>query len=1133
MRQLILLVTFFSAINLACTQHTNPQLFHQLDVFIEPAQNLLKVEDEVKLVDFNASTDVVFHLNAALSIDNHSEHVKIKKLKSKEKAKDFGMDRDDAGEEDGKLSINTYKVKFLDDSNKNSFRISYSGKILSPIEQSEANYQRGFSESPGIIAEKGIYLAGSTYWVPHFEDLLMGFELTTSLPEGWRTVSQGGRNSAEVINGRHVDKWTERQAQEEVFLIGAQFHEYSFNAGNVKAMAFLRTPDEALANKYLETTAQYLEMYRQLVGPFPYAKFALVENFWETGYGMPSFTLLGERIIRFPFILHSSYPHELLHNWWGNSVYVDFETGNWCEGITAYMADHLIKEQRGQGDEYRRTTLQKFADYVTPENDFPVAEFLSRYNSASEAIGYGKVGTIFHMLRQKLGDENYIRAIQRFNRENAFKVASWEDIEASFQSVSDEDLGPFFKQWINRKGAPELELAEVDFDGQKVSFTILQKQQEDAFFMELPMFVYTTAGYEYHTVKIDTKRNDFSIDAKAPVTGIKLDPKYDVFRVLHPDEVPASLSKAYGADETVFVLPGSMDLSTQKRYTDFIEQWKSGNSGAFETVKDSELSSIPADKTVWILGYQNKLAPEMKYALQGQDFETKVGGITIQKKEISTDKNSTILTAKHPANKDEVLVFFSIEKEEAIAGLVRKLPHYGKYSFLSFVGDEPTNTVKGQWEVTNSPLVWLNSNAEPGEETAVDEKTEKFMNRRAMAYLAPVFSSDRIMEDINYLASADLKGRGIGTPELDQAANYIKNAFKKAGLQPFENDSYFQKWTHDFKVKGNMELTNVIGYIPGSDEKYKNEPVVVTAHYDHLGLGWPDVRPGNEGKIHFGADDNASGVAVMIELARNMVKTAKPVRPIYFVACTAEEAGLIGSRYFVDQLMKTNEGTKPFANLNLDTNGRLFDKKLLVLNGNTAREWKFIFMGTEYVTGVKTELVQQQLDASDQVAFNEVGVPGVQLFSGAHTDYHKPGDTVEKLDPAGMVKVATVAKEVIQYLAERTDPMPYTGVTKKEDDGKMKEESKPKSNKRAATGSMPDFAYSGVGVKIAAITTDSPADKAGMKTGDVIITFDGKAVKNLREYSNALKTKAPGDKVKMEILRGEEKLEMEIELGER
>jgi aminopeptidase N len=128
--------------------------------------------------------------------------------------------------------------------------------------------------------------------------------------------------------------------------------------------AELRKPDTALANRYINATADYLALYEKLIGPYPYSKFTLVENFWETGYGMPSFTLLGEKIIRFPFIITTSYPHELLHNYWGNSVYVDNTKGNWCEGITAYMADHLFKEQQGQGAEYRRTTLAKFTDFV-------------------------------------------------------------------------------------------------------------------------------------------------------------------------------------------------------------------------------------------------------------------------------------------------------------------------------------------------------------------------------------------------------------------------------------------------------------------------------------------------------------------------------------------------------------------------------------------------------------------------------------------------------------------------------------------------------------------------------------------------------------------------------------------------
>jgi len=158
--------------------------------------------------------------------------------------------------------------------------------------------------------------------------------------------------------------------------------------------------------------------------------------------------------------------------------------------------------------------------------------------------------------------------------------------------------------------------------------------------------------------------------------------------------------------------------------------------------------------------------------------------------------------------------------------------------------------------------------------------------------------------------------------------------------------------------------------------------------------------------------------------------------------------------------------------------------------------------------------------------------PGIQLFSGAHTDYHRPGDQIEKLDPAGMVKIATVTKEVLQYLADRTDPMPYTGINKADEDKKADDMAQ-KSNRRASTGSMPDFGYSGIGVRIGAVTKDSPADKAGLKNGDIIIKFAGKAVKNLREYSNALKTKSPGDKVKLEVMRGEELMDVELVLGAR
>ena len=131
-----------------------------------------------------------------------------------------------------------------------------------------------------------------------------------------------------------AERWRCDDPQEEIYLLAGRFTEYRKQGDSIEALVLLREPDAALAQQYLDATQTYVQLYSELIGPYPYSKFALVENFWETGYGMPSFTLLGEKVIRFPFILHSSYPHELLHNWWGNSVYVDFETGKSLSGVT-------------------------------------------------------------------------------------------------------------------------------------------------------------------------------------------------------------------------------------------------------------------------------------------------------------------------------------------------------------------------------------------------------------------------------------------------------------------------------------------------------------------------------------------------------------------------------------------------------------------------------------------------------------------------------------------------------------------------------------------------------------------------------------------------------------------------------
>ncbi len=1107
-----------------------PPVHHRLDVVLDPGNHRIELTDEVTIPEGQEESSLDFYLAGSLSVESATPGVTIALIEGETAAGDPGMDRENLYAASG-YKQNKYSIEFDGDvDGEVSLTLRIQGEINYPITQLTEEYARSFSQTPGIISGEGVYLSGSTHWVPLFEGRLTTFELTVTLPESWETVSQGKRTIHEVKDGKKIARWVSPEPMEEIFLVAAEFTEYVHTSGAVDVMAFLRTPDENLANKYLETTTQYLEMYQKLIGPYPYSKFALVENFWETGYGMPSFTLLGEKVIRFPFILHSSYPHELLHNWWGNSVYVDFETGNWCEGLTAYMADHLIKEQRGLGVEYRRGTLQEYTDYVNPQNDFPLREFRSRHDASSSAIGYGKCLMVWDMLRQLTGDDVFIESIRAFYRDSKFTNASFDDIRLAFESVSGRDLERFFGQWIDRAGAPELRLSDVRVErGQgthRLTFTLSQVQEGDAYDLFIPVAVSFEGAVESKNVEMTGRKQTYEMAFTEAPLYVQIDPRFNVFRRLHYNEFPPTLSKAFGSERILILLPSNADSTALAGYELLAGTWAGDSAGKIETRLDDGIAKLPEDGAVWLFGWNNVHRDLVDGGIAGYDAEISAESVRFAKTVLEREGHSFIVSVRNPRNPNSVIVWLTAGNTDAAAGLARKLPHYGKYSYLAFEGDEPTNIVKGEWRTVHSPL----AAAIPAADGRTPEKKASDLpERKPLAVLAPVFSADRMLEYVTYLASDEMEGRGLGSGGIDKAADFIAGEFEEAGLRPGgDGGSFFQTWEETVGGDGGkVALKNVIGVLEGNKKGMEEESVVVCAHYDHLGLGWPDVHRGDEGMIHYGADDNASGVAVMLELAHVLGESVKPDRAVIFIAFTAEESGLRGSRYYVENA-KRYPADKIIGACNLDTVGRLGGKKVLVINSSSAEEWKHIFMGSSYVTGVETEMATQDLDAGDQVAFIEKGVPAVQLFSGAHEDYHRTGDTADKIDPAGLVKVATLVREAILYLSEREEPLTSTV--------SVREAAVPavdRTTRRASTGSMPDFAFSGQGVRLAAVPAGSPAEEAGLQTGDIIITLGTFEVTNLRDYSNALKSFEPGDTVMVVFIRDGERRSAQITLMER
>ena len=478
----------------------------------------------------------------------------------------------------------------------------------------------------------------------------------------------------------------------------------------MQAMVFLRTPDAPLAQQYLDATAQYLQMYHTLLGPYPYKKFALVENVWESGYGMPSFTLLGSKVMRLPFIVASSYPHEILHNWWGNGVFVDVQQGNWSEGLTAYLADHLMQEQRGSATAYRRATLQKYTDYVATHSEIPLIAFRARHSAATAAIGYGKALMFFHMLRQQVGDVGFIRALRLFYSDNLFHRAGFEALQRAFASATGEDMHEVFQQWVTRPGAPELRLsaATVQPDGQDYRLTavIEQAQPGPAYRLLVPLAV-SVQGQEHAwqtTVVMTQKRQDLTLHVPARPWRVDVDPEFDVFRRLHPEEVPPALTQMLGADKVLCVLPAAAATELSTGYRQLAQAWSQASSQALEIRWDREVEALPGDRAVWLFGWENRFLPEVAAALTPYSVALTQEGMRLEGTPLIRDKHAVVLALRHPTNSQRTLAWVATQNVSALPGLGRKLPHYSTYSFVGFAGDEPVNVVKGQWPVLASPL---------------------------------------------------------------------------------------------------------------------------------------------------------------------------------------------------------------------------------------------------------------------------------------------------------------------------------------------------------------------------------------------------------------------------------------------
>lgn len=385
----------------------------------------------------------------------------------------------------------------------------------------------------------------------------------------------------------------------------------------------------------------------------------------------------------------------------------------------------------------------------------------------------------------------------------------------------------------------------------------------------------------------------------------------------------------------------------------------------------------------------------------------------------------------------------------------------------------------------------------------------------SLSLSAQTISESNIKKHITYLASDKLNGRGTSTDDEKQAADYIAKEFKKCGLTPGNTKSFL----YEFKFKKNLnphdtstanipERTgiNVIGFL----DNEAPFTIVIGAHYDHLGFGKDhnslDANP--DGKIHNGADDNASGTAGVLELARYFSANKKTEKYNFLFMCySGEELGLIGSKKWCDAPSYPLE--KINYMLNMDMIGRLNDstKKLIIYGVGTSPVWVPMIDAAKSDLSIKKD--SAGIGPSDQTSFYLKNIPVLHFFTGQHADYHKPSDDIEKINFIGEVKVLEYIVNII-HATEGMQKLTFLK-TKNPDTGK--------GGFKVTMGIMPDYTFEGKGLHVDGVSDGKPAAKAGVLKGDLIIQLGEFPVGNVQDYMKALSNFKKGDSTLVKILR--------------
>jgi hypothetical protein len=686
---------------------------HELRATIDPDQHQLTVIDRMVVRVGGSQPPLDFTLAKSLLLDTVAL---VTRVENEERLTPVSTSLGDAAIDSNLRSL----LVSLPDHRQGEVTLEwrYRGAINDPPREPRHLRFVTPSETSGHIGSEGVYLSSETGWYPDLSGSLASYALTVEIPGGWTTVSQGRGGTKEDCTKprsdgscRTVQTW-ESSVTEALTLVANRFSVKTrdwkgANGQAVRLSTYLFPDDAALADEYLDAAAKYLDAYVPLLGAFPFEQFAVVENFFASGLGMPSFTLLGSGSIKRHYTQPYALGHEIVHSWIGNAVWNRPESGNWVEGLTTYLTNYywheLIHDDR-QAREQRRLMLQGYSLHVTPQLDYPIAVFQRKSDEKDNAIGYQKAAMVFHQLRLEIGDEAFWRGVKQLVAELSWRHADWQDLERIFTQTSGRELRWFFAQWIERPGAPAVAIAEATASPSQdrpgaYTLRVRLTREGGAFRFILPLAIAMKGSTTSVAVALAADQHDIELVVPAEPLNLSIDPEFMSLQRLRREQL-APVLNLFVTDRRKAVLPLFSDSATP--FKELVARIEAQDAQAptkhKTTILPVDIVALPPSGSVLIVATSDRHAQVQSLIESACGDLAMVGpeGFHIAGTLYEGRRMAVLLSCHRPDAPDSVVTVLYAMDPAAAAKVARLLFFYGWQSAVVF--DEGTVTKREMWQ---------------------------------------------------------------------------------------------------------------------------------------------------------------------------------------------------------------------------------------------------------------------------------------------------------------------------------------------------------------------------------------------------------------------------------------------------